>query len=127
MRISDWSSDVCSSDLEQVACDELFGHRPSALDFSTRRPDADGHADWARDISAAENGAAAHRCRPYIRHNPWGVNLFPGSQHTEEADTWIIHLHLAYPLRRDRPVPNKLCRGLRRLTWTKTIYAVRSE
>src|SRR3546814_16731760 len=70
MRISDWSSDVCSSDL--------------------------------------------------IRHNPWGVNLFPGSQHTEEADTWIIHLHLAYPLRRDRPVPNKLCRGLRRLTWTRS-------
>src|SRR3546814_19887548 len=35
MRISDWSSDVCSSDLSVVVCE---ADRPLALTFGIRRP-----------------------------------------------------------------------------------------
>src|SRR3546814_12535629 len=50
MRISDWSSDVCSSDLVTLV------HRPPAVDRARHR-----HADRAIGGQGAALGAATHR------------------------------------------------------------------
>src|SRR3546814_8593647 len=65
MRSSDWSSDVCSSDLITVGADHL-GDRNGRDQARTRRPDrrprrpARLAQSWA---GACENAVRQHRCR----------------------------------------------------------------
>src|SRR3546814_1614978 len=57
MRISDWSSDVCSSDLRQGLCREIFPARNQGGDGHTRQECARGarHAHHQPDVDAARN------------------------------------------------------------------------
>src|SRR3546814_16682436 len=70
MRISDWSSDVCSSDLAELAIEGRYGHDASgpggteaqaALDAFIGCGDS-GDPDWAsRDIHEFRSEAAARK------------------------------------------------------------------
>src|SRR3546814_6205289 len=67
MRISDWSSDVCSSDLAVVDLDQIAvaAGAPRALDVavcgrSARRADRAGNIDAGVHRRAAAEGIAAH-------------------------------------------------------------------
>src|SRR3546814_13008551 len=79
MRISDWSSDVCSSDLSALGCDGLAGEapsRPSALPRSTcgQIDAADGRVIHSLDLSGDPDGhqkaaqGAAPRTDVAVRH-----------------------------------------------------------
>src|SRR3546814_9011296 len=68
MRISDWSSDVCSSDLAQP----LRAHFPGSLDGERRSPAHRHPSRLARHRGAAQGregdgGGAASRPRLYLR------------------------------------------------------------
>src|SRR3546814_17804312 len=73
MRISDWSSDVCSSDLPDVALDR-----------------ADGEADGDADRSEGDGGA--HQARTfgprvqYVAGEDWEHRGRAGEQHGEQVE-----------------------------------------
>src|SRR3546814_12218971 len=46
MRISDWSSDVCSSDLPQGSVGEIVGRSPAMMTGYNNRPDATRAMHW---------------------------------------------------------------------------------
>src|SRR3546814_14668602 len=60
MRISDWSSDVCASDLEPVA-EEAEQHRPQGPEAETDREARPDEQDFERRIDAGEKGLADDR------------------------------------------------------------------
>src|SRR3546814_18446219 len=68
MRISDWSSDVCSSDLPDVALDRANGE----ADGDGDRPESDGGAHQARAFGPGVQDVAGedreHRGRPGEQH-----------------------------------------------------------
>src|SRR3546814_6937376 len=59
MRISDWSSDVCSSDLVKPWLPVGESHRALAVDVQEARPDSLLH--WTRRVLALRNGSPALR------------------------------------------------------------------
>src|SRR3546814_11393523 len=59
MRISDWSSDVCSSDLASIRKGPEIAPRPSPLLFENGRPDLEVHSTH----SAHSTHAARHARR----------------------------------------------------------------
>src|SRR3546814_3047985 len=63
MRSSDWSSDVCSSDLAAVAVAERFNSALSSGDLATVE------ALLAADVLILESGGAEHSREEYMGHH----------------------------------------------------------
>src|SRR3546814_8535307 len=66
MRISDWSSDVCSSDLGPAARDHPAARRGSggSRRFRDQRGAEDRGSIWRRDAGGAARNRLPLRCRP---------------------------------------------------------------
>src|SRR3546814_10758474 len=83
MRISDWSSDVCSSDLALVAAEAAA--RQVARRYQARARRAAGHGDGVRrrgvvvvdDEFAAGEGRCCRRCRGDLRLGTGGGQAVP--------------------------------------------------
>src|SRR3546814_294415 len=61
MRISDWSSDVCSSDLQDRCGQEALVQSPHDR-LACAQPDEMGANDRRNDAGAADNQRQAHQC-----------------------------------------------------------------
>src|SRR3546814_20740657 len=95
MRISDWSSDVCSSDLPPLpdALDTL-GHRPAAafVPPGRSREILDFHAVTSGGQWAIAELALASIKERQKRANPWELKVCPGPlcQPSEFQDDWQV-------------------------------------
>src|SRR3546814_17041578 len=86
MRISDWSSDVCSSDLRGLTSPRNLAPRTSAIlriDYS-----AFGDLYWFVDNLAKQDAVHLVNARLTIEHEPWtltlsGDNLFNKRYNTD--------------------------------------------
>src|SRR3546814_9375425 len=93
MRISDWSSDVCSSDLSQVL-DPTHGHPAighlAVLERTSGLGQLDGHvvggAEWVEaDIAGAEPGRRAQR----DDHEEHQLDAYACGDHHSSRPFWV--------------------------------------
>src|SRR3546814_14715684 len=108
MRISDWSSDVCSSDLP------LYGKELTRLDLPAK---VDGSANYAGDIrlpdmvfAAIRQGRSEERrvgqeCVSTCRSR-WSPYHQKTTQH-ERKQSYKVHTHTTAPNRLDRDQTHK--------------------
>src|SRR3546814_17597781 len=104
MRISDWSSDVCSSDLGQVQGD-LSNWRPGGHTFTLFRNAADATrgtfypADIAAMYPASQytNGVVGSRGGRYVDPNPMGYGEDP-QLHLDVSGRAIVWIGFDTPL-----------------------------
>src|SRR3546814_17117014 len=90
MRISDWSSDVCSSDLSRIMRPTRFGDYDDFLKWLSRQTD-----DASKEISRRAHGKA--QLSGHIRQNFFGLRQFflvnPGNMSLltqQEEDTYTL-------------------------------------
>src|SRR3546814_14212631 len=103
LRISDWSSDVCSSDLAQVI--RLVRGVPAAeqrvaMREASEAPDDVAVAAYAFDAPGIDSRAARHRDRLVGRILRMGEG-----KHEEHPGAGPLALHVAPPLRFARAPP----------------------
>src|SRR3546814_15502137 len=80
MRSSDWSSDVCSSDLAAVAVAERFNSALSSGDLATVE------ALLAADVLILESGGAEHSREEYMGHHAVSDAAFLKGAHRRSAE-----------------------------------------
>src|SRR3546814_1603358 len=96
MRISDWSSDVCSSDLEQAERNQHEAGERCQLEFNEGDEELDGEdeegeqdqrpgQEHAGDLDEVlEEGPVAHETGDRVEQRPTGVE--PGLRHLAGAE-----------------------------------------
>src|SRR3546814_19933695 len=101
MRISDWSSDVCSSDLVAIPCLQLLAHE----DTQISRQNGVGGVDRLALAHEATDLLRQRPCaclqRRVIEHLAW-LDRCPGRQSGKEEDQENKHPHPSIHPTRDR-------------------------
>src|SRR3546814_5046043 len=85
MRISDWSSDVCSSDLMTIAQEEIFGPVLSTISFGDAEEAVKIGNDTIYGLAAAvwtSDIKKAHRAAKALRAGVLWVNCFDAGDMT---------------------------------------------
>src|SRR3546814_6774658 len=108
MRISDWSSDVCSSDLPLVACSDRLASRkyPVAVNRNQKTASTLGDSDWVMQPvnPKGENkpliymGAAA-AARP-LRGQPTPPKVSRSEEHTSELQSLMRNSYAVFCLKK---------------------------
>src|SRR3546814_4747984 len=100
MRISDWSSDVCSSDLDQgFSCAHaLAAHTYQAV--VAVAPMADEAATWIQTVA----GVLAHESQPMVWRTPTGMPVVQRySEYTSKiVNMWLYDRKVLVPTGTDR-------------------------
>src|SRR3546814_20475612 len=108
MRISDWSSDVCSSDLDQgFSCAHaLAAHTYKAV--VAVAPMADEAATWIQTVA----GVLAHESQPMVWRTPTGMPVVQRySEYTSKiVNMWLYDRKVLVPTGTDRAIGRASCR-----------------
>src|SRR3546814_20422471 len=85
MRISDWSSDVCSSDLRQIVGIREWKEMGKPLPPQVIRQLTDKQAEWVRQFVAGANATDAARLAGYAfpEVDGWRLTRIPAVQEAE--------------------------------------------
>src|SRR3546814_19181651 len=114
MRISDWSSDVCSSDLKKYAFEELIAEVTAAfccasLSIAPTVRHADYIGSWLDvlredDRAIVRAASAASKAADYILGFETDTKCLAATATVEDAreEAWLAPLHIPAPWRRTK-------------------------
>src|SRR3546814_20724314 len=98
MRIWDWSSDVCSSDLQAVTPGPHFNAKAARAKLMARSGSEDGKYEWGPGVAKEDRAHGDDRMTCFTCHLPWTTscggchlpieaNWKTNSQHFEGEET----------------------------------------
>src|SRR3546814_7342880 len=100
MLISDWSSDVCSSDLEIA----LLGARLAVATLSGSEPN--GYPDFEWNVAVADMNKAGRSIAPDWTTYPLNVNAARSEEHTSELQSLMRISYAVFCLKKKNKLHN---------------------
>src|SRR3546814_11801259 len=86
MRIWDWSSDVCSSDLQAVTPGPHFNAKAARAKLMARSGSEDGKYEWGPGVAKEDRAHGDDRMTCFTCHLSWTTSC--GGCHLPIAATW---------------------------------------